>query len=134
MTDSSLFVIKTPGRPELIQLHAKSTYSLSVLMRGPGLRAEANVDHLAGNQLDRYFADLAAAWQGWSGAREWLSMAGEFRLSATMDRAGHVALVASLLQILGIWTATVTVSTESGQLDQLARNARAFVVAAGAAA
>jgi hypothetical protein len=51
-----------------------------------------------------------------------------------MDPAGHVSFTVSLDLVRSLWSASIIVRTELGQLERLAREARAFVLAAGAAA
>ena len=64
-----------------------------VSLHGPDFRGACRVyafepaSHLSG-----FFRDLAADWRGWQGTKEWASLEGELRFSATCDSTGHISL------------------------------------------
>jgi hypothetical protein len=75
-----------------------------------------------------YFVDLADAWRGWAGTKEWSGGSGEVRLSATHDGIGHVELLVELgvhwhhsPPIVGAWTASARLELEPGSLEESAR-------------
>jgi hypothetical protein len=51
--------------------------------------------------LTHFFRDLAENRQGWSGAKSWKSIEGDFKLDATHDGCGHVRLTISLIKDQG---------------------------------
>jgi len=99
-------------------------------LRGLNLHARALVGTYMSAGLADLFGDMAARWRGWDGKRTWSSLEGELHLSAEADRTGHIALVARLREgIPAVWTVELAVTIEAGQLDLLAREARAFELA-----
>ena len=85
--------------------------------------------------LKRFFVQLAADWRGWEGAREWSSsFEDEVRLTATMDRAGHVLLTVRLRSQGEVplphhppaWQVECLLLLEAGQLERSARDASEF--------
>ena len=80
--------------------------------------------------LPEFFAQMARDWRGWVDTREWEAFEGELRLSATMDRTGHISLVVELENGFGLkWTAKAILVLEAGQLDRLAAEAAEFETA-----
>lgn len=72
------------------------------------------------------FADAAAHWRGWSGAKRWESIEGEMALELTADRTGHITLAVTINNDLGVpdsWCLTSQLTLEAGQLEALARDA-----------
>jgi hypothetical protein len=96
-------------------------------LRGPDLNAEARVATYMSAGFVELFDDLAAHWRGWAGKKEWRSLEGELQLTAECDRLGHVWLTVGLCQgAPAVWTVTLVLLVEAGQLEALARAARTF--------
>jgi hypothetical protein len=57
--------------------------------------------HTDAPRLAEFFRDLAENRQGWSGAKSWGSIEGDFRLDATHDGLGHIRLTISLIKDQG---------------------------------
>ncbi len=75
----------------------------------------------------RLFVEAARDWTGWSGAKVWESLEGEFRLELSHDGLGHVALAVRLRHDFGgwdEWRQDAVVWLEAGQLERIARDAR----------
>ena len=75
--------------------------------------------------LDSWFADLADAWRGWSGTREWKALG--LALAAQHDGLGHVRLDAALDHAhleADRWTVRASLLLDAGTLDRAARDAR----------
>lgn len=76
------------------------------------------------------FDSMAQQWSGWQGALEWRAFKSEMQILATCDKRGHVALEFRLPSDdyggWPEWSARFVVELEAGQLDNLARDARAF--------
>jgi hypothetical protein len=83
--------------------------------------------------LAAFFADLAANWRGWTGAKTHESPEHELRITATHDGVGYVTLVPKLCCLLsGVeWSAEVTLGLEPGQLEALAHRAKAYFLGGG---
>lgn len=74
------------------------------------------------------FANLARHWSGWSGELTWGSLEGELTLRCSHDGLGHVTIRVDLRPSVmrSDWMVTVTVMTEAGQLEHIARRADLF--------
>jgi hypothetical protein len=99
-----------------------------VTLTSGGLNASTRIDLDAIRHwvapIGDFFAELAADWRGWQGARTWGT--GPLVLSATHDGLGHVALNVELETNVydePDWRACATVHLEAGQLDHVARDA-----------
>ena len=116
------------GRLEIQPVHGdRWVVSLSL----PYLSASTEVDAFAldgENTLGILFRRIADDWRGWDGERGWASLEGDFRLAATHDGLGHIALVVRLRSgpEPDRWRVEGTIWLEPGQLDALAREAAAF--------
>ncbi|HSE22382.1 MAG TPA: DUF6228 family protein [Pyrinomonadaceae bacterium] len=78
--------------------------------------------------LVAFFEELASAWKGWIGKKEWSSVQGDFSLSCTSDNLGHVAMRVNLKSGLyeDDWSVQAIIHIDSGQLAELAVKVRAF--------
>lgn len=104
-----------------------------VRIAAPGLEAAVEVyEHEDGETLRglaSLFEELARSWRGWQGDQRWSSLEGELTITATHDGLGTVELRALLRElesdVLGWWSASISVFVDAGALDELARRARA---------
>ena len=78
--------------------------------------------------LVNLFKFIAKEWKGWEGSQEWGSIEGEFQVSATSDKSGHVTLSIILKEIDGpeLWDATVSLGVEAGQTETIAKKVEVF--------
>jgi hypothetical protein len=104
--------------PEYFEVHVSA----------PNLSARRQVYGYIGTGLPELFESLAQNWRGWDGEKVWSSLEGEFSLSATADRLGHVRLGYRLCGDVGgqTWELKGLLVLEAGQLDAIAREMRAF--------
>jgi hypothetical protein len=74
------------------------------------------------------FQSMARDWKGWDGERTWGSIEGEFSISATADRLGHVSLSLGFTQndASEPWSVSVQLNLEAGQLERIARHVTAL--------
>lgn len=101
--------------------------SYRVRLDSQRMNAEVTVDNATyGERLVGFFGALDAKWKGWEGARTWRAIEGEYELSATISRTGHVTLTACLHVYPCIWEATAKFNVEAGQLEALANEIRKF--------
>jgi hypothetical protein len=79
--------------------------------------------------LAAYFEELASAWKGWAGKKEWSSVEGDFSLSCTSDGLGHVAMRVTLKSGLydDDWCVQAVIFVDGGQLEELAVKTKAFL-------
>jgi len=79
--------------------------------------------------LAAFFVDLASQWKGWAGEKKWNSVEDDFGLSCTSDGLGHVALRVKLKSGLDDddWFVQTVIYIDSGQLEELAVNVKAFL-------
>lgn len=75
-----------------------------------------------------FFERIAAEWSGWKGAKEWGAIEGEYNLSATCDSLGHITLEVEINRngYPLCWPGILSLIIEAGQLEKLARDAKAF--------
>ena len=75
-----------------------------------------------GTPPDKFFRDLASNWRGWQGKKEWSSLEGELRFSATCDSTGHVSLSARLRSgpYPFDWSLSGVLLLEAGSLERIA--------------
>ena len=70
------------------------------------------------------FAAAAREWRGWSDAKVWESLEGEFRIALTIDRLGHVTVAARVRSDPGgsdRWQLDAEVGLDGGQLEGVAK-------------
>ncbi len=78
--------------------------------------------------LVNLFQFIASEWKGWEGSQEWASIEGEFGVSATCDKLGHVMLALTIREFEGpeVWEVKVQLGIDSGQTESIANNVGAF--------
>jgi hypothetical protein len=75
------------------------------------------------------FQDMAANWQGWNGKKVWASIEGEFSLSCTHDKLGHITIDVMMNEDFGsreTWNLRASLVIEAGQLEAIAAHAKEF--------
>ena len=93
--------------------------TLTVRVEGPGLSAERQVyepEEFGGyGALAVFFDEMATAWRGWEGPREWYSLEGELAVTAVHD--GHVRMATHLATGWGErgWTLKADVVIDPGE-------------------
>jgi hypothetical protein len=67
------------------------------------------------------FRKMAANWRGWEGELSWATLEGEFGMSATSDRLGHITLLVELKSdsYPRDWEMKGHIYLEAGSLEQL---------------
>ena len=111
----------------VLSFAAHSRDYFTVTLRANGLDATVRVSSYLSDGFAMFFADLAADWRGWQGAREWSSLEGECELRAESDRTGHVTLsVRAQYRQSEVWAVEGSVVLEAGQLDAIAAAAKKF--------
>jgi len=75
------------------------------------------------------FADMAANWRGWEGAKQWSSVDNDFALSCTSDTQGAVAMLVTLKGPYheDEWCVQTVIHVEAGQLEEFAAKVRQFM-------
>jgi hypothetical protein len=73
-------------------------------------------------QLVCLFVEMAENWTGWEGAKTWDAIEGDFTLSCTSDRLGHITLEVELVgrDDPELWSAKFNIEVEAGQLEKIA--------------
>jgi hypothetical protein len=72
---------------------------------------------------------MAVSWRGWSGEKKWSSIEGEFSISCTHDKLGHISLDIEMQQDFGTpeaWRLKATLLIDAGQLEAIAKDAKMF--------
>lgn len=106
--------------------------TLTACIEGPGLSAERQVyepEECGGYAaLAAYFDEMALAWRGWEGPREWYSLEGELTLTAVHD--GHVRMATRLASGFAErdWTLEADIVLDPGEeLASVAAEVRALI-------
>jgi Family of unknown function (DUF6228) len=75
------------------------------------------------------FEALAVSWRGWTGEKKWVSLEGEFSITCTHDKLGHIKLDIEMHQDFGTpesWRLKASIIVDAGQLEVIAKDARKF--------
>ena len=99
-------------------------------LSGPDLHGVCQVyAYEPGTGPDKFFRDLATSWRGWQGKKEWSSLEGELRFSATCDSTGHTSLSVRLRSgpYPFDWSLSAVLLIEAGQLERVASDIEKFV-------
>jgi len=104
---------------------------MEVVLEDRGLRAVSEVHAVVSGPADlptSFFDDLAQAWRGWGGTKEWGSYEGDLRLSATADGKGHVFMRVNLAagRSDDQWRTQVELAVEVGQLEAYSKQLHVF--------
>lgn len=101
--------------------------SYRVSLRSSKMNAEVIVDNAPyGDTPVEFFETLNDNWKGWEGEKSWGALEGEYWLSATISKTGHVTLTACLNVNPYLWTAAAKLDIEAGQLEVLKNRVRRF--------
>lgn len=77
----------------------------------------------------KLFETLAENWKGWSEEKKWSSIEGEFAITCTHDKRGHIKLDIEMHQEFGSsepWRLRASLVLEAGQLERIAKDAKEF--------
>jgi hypothetical protein len=77
------------------------------------------------------FKFMAKEWKGWEGCQEWVSIEGEFGITATSDNLGHIVLALTFKEFDAqeAWEANVRLCIDSGQTEKIAKQVGSFFAA-----
>jgi hypothetical protein len=80
-------------------------------------------------RLVSLFTEMAEHWSGWEGAKIWAAIEADLSLSCTSDSLGHITLAVELVErdAPEAWSAQFQVEIEAGQLEQIAREMKAWL-------
>jgi hypothetical protein len=103
--------------------YARDSYLLAELAGFPvSAKVEVWVENGDAAGLQAFLTDLGEQGRPWIGAREWQSIEGDFKLSATCTALGKVVFNVELRGLLGAteeWAVTAGIDYELGQLERL---------------
>lgn len=79
-------------------------------------------------RLANLFLEMAKNWTGWDGAKTWNATEGDFNLSCTSDKLGHIGLNAELVgrDAPELWSVEFKIEMEAGQLEKIANEMMAL--------
>ena len=94
-------------------------------------RAASSSGKSSTRPLADYFDDLAVAWRGWSGSKDWTDDGSNVSVSATHDGIGAVTLEVTADPFAGwdgpgSWNVTARIPIEPGSLGTIAERLRAL--------
>jgi len=102
---------------------ASASYLLAELTGFPvSAKVEVWVETGDAAGLQAFLADLGKQGRPWSGAREWQSIEGDFKLSVTCTALGNVVFNVELHGLQGAteeWAVTAGIDYELGKLERL---------------
>jgi len=76
--------------------------------------------------LESLLRELASAWRGWAGSRDWKSIEGDLQLSFKHDGVGHINVGIGLRSLNPRWKVETQIVLEPGALADLAQDAERF--------
>ena len=82
--------------------------------------------------LANLFTSMAEKWRGWTEEMKWSSIEGEFSMTCSRDKLGHITLNIELRQEFGDlepWRLRAALVVDAGQLETIAKDARRFFAA-----
>ena len=127
LMEDSLLLIKSSSSIRELTFYAVRENYFTVEFRSPELRAIREVyTYTDPYGLPNFLARIAAHNGPWPGSDDWSSLEGDFSISATCDRLGHVLFSLSIHDEFGAleqWRASWSITAELGQLPKLADDA-----------
>lgn len=72
--------------------------------------------------LINLFCEMAQNWRGWESPKDWISTEGDFSLSCTSNKLGHIKLELELTgrRTREPWFTKCSINIEAGQLERIA--------------
>jgi hypothetical protein len=136
MSDVPVFVVESVGGGARLEFRGAvpregapyEDFQVEVRLSGGGVEAADRVyDHLP-ERWTELFDGMARDWRGWEGQRSVASLEGQLEVSCASDGRGHVSMRVEMRgdPMDADWRAAETIRLEAGQLDELARQARAY--------
>jgi len=100
---------------------------LDVSIAGPSCSARLATSTYYSGSPALLFRKMAASWRGWEGELSWSTLEGEFKMTATSDRLGHIDLLAEIKSDAypRDWELKARLHLEAGALEQLYRSVSA---------
>jgi hypothetical protein len=126
----NLTVIKSTHDGTTLEFSERAGDYYRITLNGPDLRGACLVyAYEPASHLSEFFRDLATNWRGWQGKKEWSSLKGELRFTATSDSTGHTSL--SVLLRSGPypfdWSLSAVLLVDAGNLEQIASQVEKFL-------
>jgi hypothetical protein len=124
----------TLGQPTTLADGSATT--IPVRFSAPALTATSSIEieEWSGGveSLTAYFEDLARAWRGWVGSKDWDDDGPSISLQATHDGIGLISLSVSAITYAGVrepgsWELRMTIPVEPGSLPEFAARLRALL-------
>jgi len=117
--DGTELTLSTEGFP--------ASEKLEVSLVGPSCSARLATSTYYSGSPALLFRKMAASWRGWEGELCWSTLEGEFKMTATADRLGHILLLAELHSDAypREWELKARLDLEAGALEQLCRSIEA---------
>jgi hypothetical protein len=120
----SKVIIKSANTGAKLEFSEVENEYFTVTFSGVSLSASHRVWVYTGDceQLVSLFVEMAENWTGWEGTKSWAAIEGDFSLSCTSDKLGHIALEVELVgrDTPELWSAKFNVEVEAGQLEKIA--------------
>jgi hypothetical protein len=127
--DGTELILSTEGFP--------ASEKLDVSLVGPSCSARLATSTYCNGSPALLFRKMAASWRGWEGELSWSTLEGEFKMTATADRLGHIDLLVEIHSDAypREWELKARLNLEAGSLELLYRSvATVFPIHANAPA
>lgn len=127
--DNRRVEIKSSLGKRSLHLHDHEGDYFSVTIDGDGPRATKRIWGFTDCEfLSQLFDSLAEDWRGWQGERAWKSIESDLEITARSRSTGQITISISLRNQDGSddWKLSAPIFTEAGQLENIARQVRAF--------
>lgn len=100
---------------------------LDVSLSGPCCSAHLATSTYNNGSPALLFRKVAAKWRGWDGELWWSTLEGDFKMTATSDRLGHIALLVEMKSDAcpRNWELKARLDLEASALEQLYRSVSA---------
>jgi len=127
-----LFSIHSVNSDRELTFSSYQGEQFQVELKGSGISALTGVwvgDKPYSQSLNVFFQQLATFTKPWKGTQDWKSLEGETSLSVTCAILGQVTFLIEIRHEIGgpeAWLVQARIVTELGQLEKIARNAKAF--------
>ena len=122
-------IIKSSATSATLAFCEREGDYFNVVYESPAVKIQKRVWGYTDCQaLAGLFHSLSQDWKGWNGVREWSSIEGDFGLSATSDKLGHIKLSMSFREVDASeeWGAKVCLFVDSGQTENIAKKVSVF--------
>ena len=130
MSTVNQMVIKSSAGSDVFRVGPRQGDYLTLEFEGHSLRAVSKIYLYDDNSsLLKLFENLGQNWKGWEGVKSWSSLEGDFTLSCSADKLGHVFMAIELVNrtVEPNWTIKTSLQIDSGSLETVLSQAKSLL-------